>query len=77
MKLIGFRRTGLVYKPISYFGWLLVILATIYSIFTFIQIDSHSHSVSDTLMNFVFNLIIIFIIYSLLSFLFSLIFKNK
>ena len=52
-------------------GWLLLVAGIAYAVYVFIDIDSRSHSVSDTLINFVFNLFIIGVIYSLLAFLTS------
>ena len=42
-----------------------------YAVYVFIDIDSRSHSVSDTLINFVFNLLIIGAVCSLIAFLTS------
>ena len=42
-----------------------------YAVYTFIDIDRRSHSVSDTLINFVLNLLIIGAVYSLIAFLTS------
>jgi hypothetical protein len=71
MKLPWFRRIGMFFIPTSAIGWLIVICASAYAIKTFIDIDSKSHSVSDTLMNFVFNLVIIGAVYSLIAFMAS------
>jgi hypothetical protein len=48
MKLIWFEPWGLIYRPISLVGWLLVSLAIAFLTPTFLIIDSRSHSVSDT-----------------------------
>jgi hypothetical protein len=66
-----FKRKGIFFQPASAIGWLILILAVVYATYLFIDIDSHSHSVSDTLINFVFNLLIIGIIYSAIGFLTS------
>lgn len=58
-------------------GWLLLLVAIFYAVYTFIDIDSRSHSVSDTLINFVFNLLIIGAIYSLIAFATNAIKKNN
>ncbi len=71
MKLKWFRRTGLIYTPKNVFGWIIFLCYIGYSVYKFIDIDSRSHSVSDTLMNFVFNLIIIWAVYTLVAFLTS------
>ncbi|MET3501126.1 hypothetical protein ABIC45_002738 [Mucilaginibacter rubeus] len=54
MKLNWFTRKGIIYLPVSIIGWIILIIALAYAVFTFIDIDKRSHSVSDTLINFVF-----------------------
>ena len=71
MSLPWFKRNGIFFIPITLMGWLLLVAGIAYAVYLFIDIDSRSHSVSDTLINFVFNLFIIGIIYSLLAFLTS------
>ena len=44
-----FRSVGLLYVPVSVIGWLLTLLVLAFWANTFIAIDRHSHSVSDTL----------------------------
>lgn len=65
MKL--FRQKGIFFLPSSIAGWIILLAAAAYSVFTFIDIDSRSHSVSDTLINFFFNLLIIGIVYTLIA----------
>jgi len=48
-----------------------MIIAIIYAIYTFIDIDSRSHSASDTLRPFFFNLLLIGLVYYLIAFLTS------
>lgn len=56
MKLFPFfNRIGIIVVPYSIIGWLLIAAMVSYSVYEFIDIDSRSHSVSDTLINFVFN----------------------
>lgn len=71
MNLPWFKRAGIFFIPSTFIGWLILAAGIVYSVYLFIDIDSRSHSVSDTLMNFVFNLIIIGIVYSLIGFLTS------
>ena len=59
-----FKRKGFFFIPVSAFGRLILGVSIIYAIYLFIDIDSRSHSVSDTLMNWVFNCLIIGIAYS-------------
>jgi uncharacterized membrane protein HdeD (DUF308 family) len=71
MKLRWFKRDGIIFIPASVIGWIILLAGIVYTVYTFIDIDSRSHSVSDTLMNFVFNFIIILAVYSLIGFLAS------
>ena len=77
MKLPCFKRVGIFYLPQNLIGWLIIIAGIIYSVYKFIDIDSRSHSASDTLRPFIINLFIIFIVYTLIAFLLNSILKNK
>ena len=44
-----FKPWGWIYRPISWQGLTLVLLALIFCVQVFVAIDRHSHSVSDTL----------------------------
>jgi hypothetical protein len=68
MKLNWFTRKGLIYLPVSIAGWLIFAAAVVYSVYSFVDIDSRSHSVSNTLINFVFNLLLIGMVYSVLAY---------
>ncbi len=68
MKLPWFKRVGIFFKPISVVGWLLQLVGFVYAVYVFIDIDRRSHSVSDTLINFIFNLLIIGAVYSLIGY---------
>ena len=69
MNLHWFKRIGIFFVPVSLMGWIVLLMGIAYAVFSFIDIDSRSHSVSDTLMNFVFKLLIIGVVYSLIGFL--------
>jgi hypothetical protein len=71
MNLPWFRRTGIFFIPVNIIGWIILLAAIAYTVYVFIDIDSRSHSVSDTLMNFAFNLLMIGVIYSLIALLTS------
>ena len=71
MNLPWFKRKGILFMPITIIGWIILIAGLAYAVYVFIDIDSRSHSVSDTLINFVFNLLIIGAVYSLIAFLTS------
>lgn len=44
-----FRRWGWIYRPIALPGWIVIALASLFSVNVFLAVDRHSHSVSDTL----------------------------
>ncbi len=71
MNLPWFKRIGILFIPISIVGWIILMAGLAYAVYVFIDIDSRSHSVSDTLINFVYNLLIIGAVYSLIAFLTS------
>jgi hypothetical protein len=71
MKFPWFKRNGILFIPITLMGWLVLLAGLAYAVYLFIDIDSRSHSVSDTLINFVFNLFILGIVYSLMAYLTS------
>ena len=58
-------------------GWLLVFGGILVVVYTFIVIDSNSHSASDTLRPFFLNLLIIFVAYSLIGYLTHNKFNNR
>lgn len=68
MKLNWFTRKGIIYWPASIAGWVILVLAAAFAILTFIDIDSRSHSVSDTVTNFVFNLLLIGLVYTSIAY---------
>ena len=68
MKFPWFKRVGIFYIPASIFGWMILVAGLIYAIYNFIDTDRRSHSVSDTLMNYVFRLLIIGAFYSLIGY---------
>lgn len=67
MNISWFKRIGILFIPRTIMGWIILMAALAYAVFVFIDIDSRSHSVSDTLMNFVFNLLIIYAVYSFIA----------
>ena len=71
MKIHWFKRIGIFFIPTSIIGWILLLCGLAYSVYMFIVIDGKSHSVSDTLINFVYNLLIIGSLYSLIAYLTS------
>jgi hypothetical protein len=71
MELKWFKRNGIFFVPKSLVGWIILLAGVAYAVYTFIDIDSRSHSVSDTLINFVFSLLIIIAVYSLVGYLTS------
>jgi hypothetical protein len=71
MKVPWFKRTGIIFMPVAFPGWLIFIAGIAFAIYSFIDIDSRSHSGSDTLINFVFMCLIIAAVYSLIAYLTS------
>lgn len=47
-----FKKIGWVYVPMNAIGWLITALTFLLCGWVFFVIDRHSHSVSDTLWNF-------------------------
>ena len=77
MKLPWFKRVGILYLPKNVAGWIILLAAIVYSIFRFIDIDSRSHSASDTLRPFIINLFFIFIAYTIIAFIICFLSKNR
>lgn len=68
MSLPWFKRIGIFFIPTAIIGWLMLLTGLAYAVYIFLDIDSKSHSVSDTLLNFVFNLLVIGAVYSLIAY---------
>ena len=68
MNLKWFVRKGILFFPVSIIGWLISLVSIAFCVYLFIHIDSHSHSASDTLINFVFNALLVAVVYSLIAF---------
>ncbi len=49
MQLRWFSSWGWVYRPVSWQGYGLVLLAALFCLNVFVAVDRHSHSASDTL----------------------------
>jgi hypothetical protein len=71
MKFPWFRLYGIFYFPRTLAGWLIFVGAIIYAVYEFFNIDSKSHSVSDTLRPFIISVIFIWIVYSAIAHLTS------
>jgi hypothetical protein len=71
MKLPWFKRRGIFFIPVSIIGWIVLLGGLVAAVYGFKDIDSRSHSASDTLINFVFYLLIIGAGYSLVAYLTS------
>ena len=63
-----FVRRGLFYRPISLTGWVLLAAAIAYLAWAFVDIDSRSHSASDTLISWFFNTLLVGMIYSVIGY---------
>jgi len=71
MNFPWFRRYGILFLPVKIAGWIIFLAGLAFAVYSFRDIDSRSHSVSDTLINFVFMLLIIGAVYSLIAYLTS------
>jgi hypothetical protein len=71
MKFPWFKRAGIFFLPVSVSGWIISLAGIGYAVYVFLDIDSQSHSVSDTLINFAFKLLIIGAVYILIAFVTS------
>ena len=68
MKLKWFTRKGLIYLPASIAGWLIFAAAIVYAVYSFVDINGRSQSITDTLINFVFNLLLAGMVYSVVAY---------
>jgi hypothetical protein len=68
MNFPWFKRIGIFFIPANFIGWIIFVFGIVFAIYSFLDIDGRSHSVSDTLMNFVFMLLIIGAVYSLIAY---------
>lgn len=66
-----FKRKALFFIPVRWPGWLIAAAAVVYTVYIAIDINAHQDSVSDFLMNLVFNLLIIGSLYALIGYLTS------
>jgi hypothetical protein len=49
--LVWFKRWGWIYRPVSAVGWAMTLAALLLIVWTFVVVDRHSHSASDTLID--------------------------
>jgi len=68
MKFPWFKRIGIFFIPTTIAGWIILLAGLAFAVYSFIDIDSRSHSNSDTLMNFVFMCLIIGAVYSVIAY---------
>lgn len=71
MQLNWFKQRGMIFIPNSWIGWLIALAAVILAVCRAIEIDARQHSVSDFLINFVFNLLLIGAGYTTIAYLTS------
>jgi hypothetical protein len=62
-RLPWFSRMGLSYIPHNAAGWAIAVVFLVVAIQRFIIIDSTSHSASDTLLNWAWQLLVLGLIY--------------
>jgi hypothetical protein len=63
------HKSGYGWHPSTWQGWLVIVLYLGFLIHSFIQIDSHSHSVSDTLIGFLPRFLIFTALLTILTYL--------
>lgn len=71
MQLNWFKQRGILFTPITLIGWLIALAALILTGYIAIEIDARQHSVSDFLINFTFNLLLIGAGYTTIAYLTS------
>ena len=69
MRLPIFKRSGIILRPVAFTGWMLILTGVIYAIWIFTLVDSRSHSISDTLMDFASWVLLILLIYNTIAYL--------
>lgn len=67
MRPSWFVRKGVLFIPKHVVGWIVLIAFAAMAVWEFIDIDSRSHSVSDTLINFVFHAAILAVVYTVIA----------
>lgn len=55
-----FTRKGLFFVPNSPVGCTFVVIAVGYSVYAFIELHSHSGSLGDTFVSWIFNVVLVF-----------------
>lgn len=63
-----FVRKSIFFIPVTVTGWFVLGTAIAYLAWVFVDIDSHSHSASDTLINWLFQALIVGAGYALLGY---------
>lgn len=69
MKLPWFKRSGIIFVPTSFIGWIILLCGLAYAVYNGIDLNNRCHSVSDFLINVVFSLLLIYAVYSLVAYL--------
>jgi hypothetical protein len=77
MKSPWFKRNGILFIPKTLVGWLFLLVFLVCAVIRFIEIDKQSHSASDTLRPFFFQLLLIWAAYTVFAFLISRAQENK
>lgn len=71
MQLKWFKQRGIFFIPVSWIGWLIALGALVFAGYVAVRIDARQHSVSDFLINFAFNGLLIGAGYSTIGYLTS------
>lgn len=71
MQFPWFKRIGMLFVTASFAGVVILLAAIGYSVYSFVDIDSKSHSAGDTLVNFIFQVLIVTVLYTSIAYLTS------
>ncbi len=64
-----FTRKGIIFKPASKIGWLVLIACGLYGIYALFEIDKASHSGSDTFMSWFLTMVMLAVGYTIFAYL--------
>jgi len=68
MQLNWFKQRGIFFIPVNWVGWTIALGALGFAGYTAVRIDARQHSVSDFLINFAFNLLLIGAVYTTVAY---------
>lgn len=66
-----FVRKGIFFKPTSPVGWALFTLVAMYAVHALIEVNEHSHSTMETIINWFFRVILVGVAYTIVAYFMS------